>query len=773
MKKIISVCLVLWFFVYTNTIKASSELIDDTTKEIIAQLYEGKYKQAKSNLNKYLYGDDKIKQIKASILYASYYRLINNMQKSADYIKRAIDISEEISYHKLNPDILIERGIMHYESQAFYDAYDDLNKVVNYYKSNTSKYKYEDYLSAKILELYTMVFAETKLINKIIEEIEPKVEKLKDINPNLKCLLLYVKYERYQRDDFNESPYKYLNELKNKYIDKCRTTLFNKSKLIEETLQKTSKQKIGSKNSLLDEMSQKLDKLLTQFFSLEYKDAEEIRVNYKAALVEYTKKNNKIDVNTLFKLINKLNITKEGIALSRSLKNEQKDSSLVDTINNYKASMSKLLSLDKDSKEWRLQRSSIYNSEKQLRSAGIYLNSGMYDKDLTLQQVQNRLNKDEAILMYLYQHGKGRGAEGMFSLCITKDISEYKFITDLSDIESDISAIRKSLSWKNTILFPVQRATNLYNKVVRSHEDLLSDVKTIYLLPDGPFHSLPFEILVDRAWDKSKLLNYKKVSWLVNKYSFQTLNSLSSFNADVNRLKYNKLQSLLGVGNPILSGNMDTTRGININHVYDSKGKVSTNLIAQLPSLPETEEELIKLSTAIKTNNNKLLLDKNANEKVIKSMDLKSYDIIVFATHALVTGELAGLNQPGIVLTPPKYPTKTNDGILTISEISKLELDAELVILSACNTNYSDYDYKGTGINGLSESFIFAGAKRLLVSHWPVHSKAALQITTRMLSIYRSKKVSLAEAFNESLREAIDKYPSPVYWAPFSLVGTP
>ena len=105
-------------------------------------------------------------------------------------------------------------------------------------------------------------------------------------------------------------------------------------------------------------------------------------------------------------------------------------------------------------------------------------------------------------------------------------------------------------------------------------------------------------------------------------------------------------------------------------------------------------------------------------------MDLSDYRILAFATHGLVSGEMKGLAEPALVFTPPESGTEADDGLLTASEIATLELDADWVILSACNTAAADGTPGAEGLSGMAKAFFYAGARALLVSHWSVNSPA-------------------------------------------------
>ena len=99
------------------------------------------------------------------------------------------------------------------------------------------------------------------------------------------------------------------------------------------------------------------------------------------------------------------------------------------------------------------------------------------------------------------------------------------------------------------------------------------------------------------------------------------------------------------------------------------------------------------------------MLNKEANEENIKKIDMKKFDIISFATHASVSGTLEGFNEPFLVLTPPSKTTIKNDGILSASEVSNLNIKANIVILSVCNTASKENEY-APGFSGLVVAFL-------------------------------------------------------------------
>ena len=196
-------------------------------------------------------------------------------------------------------------------------------------------------------------------------------------------------------------------------------------------------------------------------------------------------------------------------------------------------------------------------------------------------------------------------------------------------------------------------------------------------------------------------------------------------------------------------------------------------IIDNYEELPFTEKELNEMSKVFKTS--KLLMKEKANENNIKKMDLRKFDIISFATHAELFDTFEGFNEPFLVLSPPGLSTVDNDGLLTTSEISQLNLNSELVILSACNTSSKKNEY-AEGYSGLVSSFFQAGTKSVISTYWPVEDQAGYILMTKTVEKGINNKISISEALRQTKIEFIegkygDEYKKPFYWAPYVYVG--
>ena len=171
-------------------------------------------------------------------------------------------------------------------------------------------------------------------------------------------------------------------------------------------------------------------------------------------------------------------------------------------------------------------------------------------------------------------------------------------------------------------------------------------------------------------------------------------------------------------------------------------------------------------------------LGTEATEAKIRALSesgrLEQYRMLHFATHGALSGQVNGSIEPGLILTPPAAATQADDGYLSSSEISGLKLDADWVVLSACNTAGGERA-NSEAFSGLARAFFYAGTRALLVSHWPVGSDAAVAITTGAIDAMAShREIGRAEALRRSLSTLVARggeNAHPSLWAPFVLVG--
>ena len=368
--------------------------------------------------------------------------------------------------------------------------------------------------------------------------------------------------------------------------------------------------------------------------------------------------------------------------------------------------------------------------------------------------------------------------------------------------------------------FDLNVAFELYQALVRPFEAKIKG-KHLLIVPSGALTGLPLSVLVaEKPVDPIplKLDGYRTAAWLGQRQPITVLPAASSLRALRQFAKNSRANKpYLGIGNPLLDG----APGEGSNSLHYKKEaqlardnqrcpKTVTQRIAASPGrppsgyaklfrgatadieavrmlspLPETADELCEVGRRLGVPESEILLGARATEGALKGLSeqghLAAYSILHFATHGALTGEMQGSAEPGLILTPPARGTTNamaldrDDGFLAASEVAKLKLDADWVIMSACNTAGGSSE-TAESLSGLARAFFYAGARALLVSHWEVGSDAAVRLVTRAFAELRSTpQVGRAEAFRISMRDMIQKSEladaHPSQWAPFVVVG--
>ena len=329
-----------------------------------------------------------------------------------------------------------------------------------------------------------------------------------------------------------------------------------------------------------------------------------------------------------------------------------------------------------------------------------------------------------------------------------------------------------NLDWSK---FPFESAHRLGEIFYNSDfVNCFDDDFDITFVPFGEFQGLPIEILLTESYSGP----YKSAPWTLRKNSFTYANSVRQAYEEIAPEKTIVMNSFLGVGNPIFDMSSRDNKVVPIDsptsHNEFGMRSISTNLIA----LPETEEELASISRWFPTA--KLMLQEEASEAELRNINIAAYDAISFATHGVLSQELANVREPGLVLTKSDaisvpYKSSLIDGILTAEEISKLRINAELVTLSACNTATVDVSSSSLNIKNLASAFKLAGVKNIISTLWSVESTAALNINQSLFENWIGRDVSLAHAVRTAKLDYIENAPelkaAPIFWGAHILLG--
>jgi CHAT domain-containing protein len=354
-----------------------------------------------------------------------------------------------------------------------------------------------------------------------------------------------------------------------------------------------------------------------------------------------------------------------------------------------------------------------------------------------------------------------------------------------------------------TLPFDLARAYRLYKALFGQVEELIQGKHLILVLP-GQLSRLPLHALVTA--DPGQGADYRNAAWLARSHALTVLPAVSSLKALRRTARPSSAtKPVIGFGNPLLDGDpgqpaekrqaqlarlrscgkaaplqtaaLRGRRGVT--RIKRSGELADVALIRRQAPLPETAGELCEVAAGLGADPAEIRLGARATEHQLKALSasgqLAQYRIVHFATHGVLPDQIEGIADPGLILTPPAEASAEDDGYLSASEVAGLKLDADWVILSACNTASAG----ATGaeaLSGLARAFIYAQARTLLVSHWEVDSAATVKLITSAVNVLaRDRSIGRAEAMRRAMLSLIGggtpQEAHPSYWAPFVLIG--
>jgi CHAT domain-containing protein len=428
-------------------------------------------------------------------------------------------------------------------------------------------------------------------------------------------------------------------------------------------------------------------------------------------------------------------------------------------------------------------------------------------KPATVEDIRATLRPDEAFLSFYL----GRFASFVWAVPKEGPVVFAYVPAHAAEINKKVQQLRQALEPQAESIadippYDLKLAHELYRMLLLPVEAGWKPAKNLIMVTNGALGLLPLSLLPTAPAELNDagpmFTGYRDVPWLARTHAvtlvpsaaaLRTLRALPPGSA--------KREGLIGFGDPLFNAEQAAeattpqagaqlaeaaTRGLPLRRRNSPQTRNVENAeLGQLPRLPDTNDELTSIALALQADPSKVLnLGAAANEEAVKKAVLSKFRIIVFATHGLVPGDLDGLTQPALALSAPSLSGTQGDGLLTMEEILALKLDADWVVLSACNTGAA----AGAGAeaaSGLGRAFFYAGTRAILVTNWSVHSASARELVS---DLFRRQAADVRITRGEALRQAmiamldgpgfVDAagktafaYAHPLFWAPYTIIG--
>jgi CHAT domain-containing protein/tetratricopeptide (TPR) repeat protein len=409
--------------------------------------------------------------------------------------------------------------------------------------------------------------------------------------------------------------------------------------------------------------------------------------------------------------------------------------------------------------------------------------SELNPQPLSIAEIQDRLlGPREALLVYVIEDW-GTGV-----WVVRKTSSVFRLLSEgRTSIAVSVVELRRALSGRLPLQFDVGLARTVFNSLVAPvMVDLDGAVDHTFVVTDGLLQILPMGVLVastppDERW---KAGDYRGLDWLARHFVFSMLPSVNALKIVRDLPVSHADVELLGVGTPNLGSRSSVIKGDHRVILREVGGIADRDAIAQLTPLDELLGSMLQeLARAFGMGSKWPFIYEGdqATEAAVRGLKLDRFRTIVFVTHGLSEDRFS--NEPvvaeaALVLTPPQREATTvaaNDGLLTASEIGALHLDANVVLLIACNTA-SGSDTRGAeAFAGLAKAFFLAGARSVVASYWNINAQAAETIVSAAARRLRAlRSASFGQAINDAAMEIAasdEQFSHPYFWAPFIVVG--
>lgn len=416
-----------------------------------------------------------------------------------------------------------------------------------------------------------------------------------------------------------------------------------------------------------------------------------------------------------------------------------------------------------------------------------------YPAPLGLKAIQQALDNHTVLLEY------SLGADASYLFAITRNDFLTARLPAAATLKNQVTALRDAIAIKpdrSAVSNYLQKSVSLHQDLVQPASRLLRGKRSLIIIPDGILHYLPFEVLLQSDSSRTSNLNFRQLPYLVSNYSISYAPSATVMVNLRTSEEDNQVaaRTFLGFGDALYTKSDSEQHATVRSALQSAAGETKP---WELQQLPESRREIQRIAGLFSPTKVDVFLGEDAKEENVKAEGQQNhYRFLHFAVHGLLNE-----NKPqysGLVLSLPRDANEkvkpqegaapanriasddvssrpaVEDGLLQVYEIFNLKLDADLIVLSACETGLGK-ETRGEGLVGLTQAFLYAGTKSLVVTVWKVQDRSTSDLMVGFYRHLKNPRMNNAEALRQTKLEMIRKgvYSHPYYWAGFVLIGQP
>jgi CHAT domain-containing protein len=396
-------------------------------------------------------------------------------------------------------------------------------------------------------------------------------------------------------------------------------------------------------------------------------------------------------------------------------------------------------------------------------------------KPPSLSELSRLLSKDEAFVgLYPFDQGTfvwgiSAGGPPAFHVSPLKP----------SEIRDLVTRLRKTLDLgavptAGTAAFDAASSQRLFQELLAPVWPALGAPRVVTIATASELAQLPLAVLITQPSEGA--FDPARANWLVRETAVNQIATAAAFRAlRASRPRTKPAVPFFGFGDPLFmiaaasGGSGPGARGVQMVSQADEYGSL-------LSPLPETRDEITAIAKALGAELGKdARFGAQATRTAALTTDLSNRRVVAFATHGLRPGDLPGLSRPALAMAAT---TQAESPLLTLDDVLTMKLNADWIVLSACNTA-SDDGRTQEAFSGLARAFFFSGARSVLATHWAVESLSAQQLVTRTFAHQAGNpSASRAESLRQAQLQLIEGkagagYAYPFFWAPYAVYGDP